>query len=169
MENEVVEAQKIMTDAEIRQQQIPLFNSEFIQANGITQKIINRFWKKIDFPENLVDSCWEWNAAKDKKGYGQFWTGSLPCGAHRFSYMIFKGEIGEGLCIRHTCNNTSCVNPHHLLIGTQQDNIDDRNSQNRQAKGEDHGRAILIETEVKEILNKLIAGVTISILADIII
>jgi len=158
-DDEVVEAQKIMTEAEIRQKQIPPFNSEFCLANGIDQNVINRFWEKIVFPENLVDLCWYWNAAKIKK-YGIFNFAGSTYRAHRFSYMMFKGAIREGLEIRHTCNNPSCVNPFHLLDGTHQDNMDDKVNQNRQAKGEDVWMAKLTELEVKEILCKLIEGVT---------
>ena len=158
MENEVVVEENILAEVveETKEQKIPELNYEFLQANGIDQNVIDRFWKKIKFPDDLVDGCWFWTAAKNKKGYGRFGFTDILYQSHRFSYMIFKGEICEGLCIRHTCNNPSCVNPHHLLDGTNQDNVDDMTEQDRQAKGEDHGMAKLTEIEVDEIFGQLL-------------
>ena len=167
-EEEVVETeetQKILTEEEIRQQHVPELNYESLQVNAIAQKDIDRFWEKIAFPNDLVNDCWEWQAAKNKKGYGQFGFAGSMCGAHRFSYMIFKGAIKEGLCIRHKHDNPSCVNPHHLLVGTRQDNSDDKIRRNRQAKGEDIWSAKLTEIEADEILIQLLQKVPVKSLA----
>jgi len=163
-EKKIVEPQQVLTEEEIRTQQTPKLNLEFCLANNINQDVINRFCEKIDFPDNLVDSCWLWNASTSH-GYGRFRFGNSTYGAHRFSHMIFKGEISEGLCIRHTCNNTSCVNPYHLIAGTQQDNMDDMIGQNRQAKGEYNGNSKLTENEVDKILKQLLQKVSVNSLA----
>jgi len=158
-ENEVDEV--VVVDEVVKEQKLPKLNYEYCRANGITKSDIKRFWEKIDFPDDLVEGCCEWNAGKDKDGYGHFKFHGSGYKAHRFSHMIFKGEIGEDLCVRHTCNNPGCVNPHHLLAGTHQDNMNDMTRQNRQSKasGENVASSKLTEIEVKEILNKLIEGV----------
>jgi hypothetical protein len=64
------------------------------------------------------------------------------------------------MVVRHTCDNRSCVNPNHLEIGTQRDNINDKVERNRQAKGQTHGRVKLTEDEVREIKVLLGFGIT---------
>jgi hypothetical protein len=83
---------------------------------------IDRFFKKV----HKTRECWIWTGTKNKGGYGVFTvsTGKTDR-AHRFSYKIHKGEIEEGLCICHTCDNPSCVNPEHLFAATQKQNIHD--------------------------------------------
>ena len=163
MENEIIvdEVQNVLTEEVfVEEQKTPKLNYEYCRANGITKSDIKRFWKKIKLPDDLIDGCWIWQAAKNKNGYGLFSFAGSTYRAHRFSHMIFKGEIGEDLCVRHTCNNPGCVNPFHLLSGTHQDNSNDMTEQNRQCNGRDHHLAKLTELEVKEILDKLILGYT---------
>ena len=69
--------------------------------------------------------CWLWTGAKDKDGYGVFSLGKKAQRAHRVAYKHWKGAIPQGHVIRHTCTNL-CVNPAHLLTGTQQQNMDDK-------------------------------------------
>lgn len=73
-----------------------------------------RFWPKVAIPANPLD-CWEWTAAKDKvSGYGRMQLGGTSGYAHRVSYELSMGQIGDGLQIDHLCRNKSCVNPLHL-------------------------------------------------------
>jgi len=77
--------------------------------------------------------CWLWLGAptKKKNGYGVVCGGTAKYGtywhvpAHRYSYMVFRGPIPEGMCVLHKCDNGLCVNPDHLWIGTQKDNMHD--------------------------------------------
>jgi len=93
---------------------------------------IDRFMAKVHKNPN---SCWEWQGQTDKDGYGRFATRVLgktkAWMAHRFSYSYYKQDPGK-LFVCHSCDNTSCVNPDHLWLGTHKDNMRDMKSKNRQ-------------------------------------
>lgn len=72
-------------------------------------------------------ACWPWTGSKAPNGYGQF----DKIIAHRFSWTLVHGDIPEGLCICHRCDNRGCVNPAHLFLDTQQNNIRDCVSKGR--------------------------------------
>jgi hypothetical protein len=78
---------------------------------------------------------------------------STPIKANRASWILHHGEIPEGMHVLHHCDNRLCVNPAHLYIGTNQDNINDRVNRNRgnHPVGEDNGKHKLKESEVIEI------------------
>jgi hypothetical protein len=99
-----------------------------------------------------ITDCWEWKGFRDNEGYGRFGVTSRKyCRAHQYQYEINNGPVPKGMVIMHTCDNPPCVNPHHLKIGTHQENMADKVSKNRQAKGHKNGAAKLDEFQVKEI------------------
>lgn len=85
-----------------------------------TEKVISNFLKKI----NKTSTCWIWKACVyGNNKYGKFWDGKNQSAAHRFSFRYFKGKIPKEKVVMHSCNNPLCVNPEHLSLGTQKENI----------------------------------------------
>lgn len=92
--------------------------------------IEERFWKYVD--KGLSPDCWIWTGAHLKGGYGRIRINEKIILAHRFSYEIHNGKIPNKMCVCHICDNPKCVNPSHLFLGTQKDNVDDMVNKNRQ-------------------------------------
>lgn len=105
-----------------------------------------------------ISGCRIWLGYKDKDGYGTIGFQGGVYRVHRLIYRFLVGEIPPGLVVRHSCDNSSCVEIDHLLLGTAQDNDADRVERNRQAKGERHGMAKLTEGQVREIKELLKTG-----------
>lgn len=120
-----------------------------------------RFRSKID----KGPGCWEWQAGRDDKDYGRFCLDGKSVLAHRLSYELDVEPIPEDLCVLHRCDNPGCVNPEHLFLGTQQDNIQDMIDKGRKVwrkppttRGEDSPVAKLVESQVHEIRSLFAEG-----------
>lgn len=121
---------------------------------------ISAFWSNVDKSPD-EDACWLWTGFRDVGGYGRVskWREANEQMAHRISYLIAHGEIPKGLHVLHQCDNPSCVNPRHLFLGTNTDNMRDRDEKGRVASGERNGRAKLSDEDVFEILRLTAEGV----------
>jgi|SRR5690348_14534116 len=83
---------------------------------------LERFQEKYVCEPNT--GCWLWVAGMDAHGYGKFrWNGDNERKAHRYSYQTFVGPIPDGLVPDHLCRVRSCVNPQHLELVTERENI----------------------------------------------
>lgn len=109
--------------------------------------------KAIAFNIN-ENGCWICISHKKRsKGYVKFFHNGKQLRMHRFVYEAAYGSIPVGKLILHSCDNPECINPGHLRLGTHVENIQDKISRNRQAKGEKSGSSKLTEEQVKEILS----------------
>jgi hypothetical protein len=80
------------------------------------------------------DGCWESNITPSVK-YAKIRHNGKNEFAHRYIWEVINGPIPNGLCIRHSCDNTRCVNPDHLLSGTHRDNMHDMSVRGRVSGG----------------------------------
>lgn len=123
-----------------------------------------RFDKFVD----KSGDCWIWTGQIGHYGYGVMglWDGKKlkQIRTHRLSYELHRGKIPDGLCVLHRCDNPACVNPDHLFLGTQTDNLKDMRQKGRQGKnvqyprGEDSYLARVTEKDVREIRRRYDGG-----------
>ena len=106
--------------------------------------------------------CWLWLGVLADNGYGRI---GVQVGgnwrvksAHRVSWIEANGDIPEGMSVLHRCDVRCCVNPDHLFLGTQLDNMRDMHAKGRYTRvpykrGEDHSTSKLTEAQALYILS----------------
>lgn len=123
----------------------------------------NRFAPLVSMEQYLEErieripfsGCWIWTKSASKRGYATVCFQGKAHLAHRISYETFRGAIPEGMLVCHKCDVTSCINPDHLFLGTDRDNLVDAHTKGRRPKnGPTRGKcknASLTPEQVKEI------------------
>lgn len=97
------------------------------------------------------NGCWIWTGKTFRNGYGQMHVNGRCKMAHRVSWEIHNNmEPPENLVVMHKCDVRNCVNPEHLSLGTQTDNMQDMIAKGRQGdiRGEKCGKSKLKEKDV---------------------
>lgn len=121
----------------------------------------NIFWDRVNKkgPLILETKCWLWTGTQSTRGYGVYKKGGKGKVhmAHRLSWEVTRGPIGDKWVL-HKCDNTTCVNPGHLFLGTHDDNVRDKVSKMRQVYGERINTAKLTEETVIEIRRRAALG-----------
>jgi hypothetical protein len=115
----------------------------------------------ITYRLKLEKPCDLWAGHIDKDGYGKRWYHGKRVQAHRVAYCEHHGltlDDIKGQIIRHKCDTPACIEPTHLLTGTNEDNVRDKMQRNRQARGQAVASAVLTIDKVRDIKSRLASG-----------
>jgi hypothetical protein len=118
--------------------------------NGLSPSFEKRFLKRV----NKTKKCWIWIGPINNKGYGRITYGGMSTTgiAHRAAWIFFNEKrVPKGLNVLHGCDNPRCVNPKHLHLGTQKQNIREMCERNRGVIGEDHPLSRLSNLDVLKV------------------
>lgn len=124
--------------------------------NNLAHAFYRHFIKRND------DECWLWFGANNGTGYGHLNVDGVDYYAHRVAWMLVHGEIPKHLFVLHRCDTPSCVNHHHLFLGTHTTNMRDMNAKKRRGirtpynqNGSNNHSAKLTESHVLDIRKRI--------------
>jgi len=122
-----------------------------IDSSTITQSEIDRFMSYVRKDE--ATGAWLWTGGISSSGYGAFWIRRKTVAAHRFAWLVFRGNIPVGQLVCHKFEDLGRhnVNPNHLFLGTQTDNMLDASAKDRTLKGARNRQSVLTGEQAVEI------------------
>ena len=124
----------------------------------LTDNQLSNFWTRVQYKGQ--NKCWIWTGGQERHGYGRFSLGKSNYWrfAHRVSWTLVYGPVPNGLCVLHHCDVPLCVNPTHLFLGTQANNIRDCMQKGRQnhIRGMANSSSKLTDAQVVEIRKRCI-------------
>jgi hypothetical protein len=116
------------------------------------------FHARVVLPADPVRECWAFRGAETGDGYPTFGAEGKHWSAHRVSYELASGPIPAGAWVLHLCHHPWCVNPRHLVLGDNDENVRHRQEAGRSLSGERNPRAKLTEAQVIELRQRYAAG-----------
>jgi hypothetical protein len=128
----------------------PRHNVDFYSSEGLT----HRFWERVNIADNTKD-CWEWTGSnrpsKGSQGPRARFMVSETKAEYAYRWLCSQSQDITNKIVMHLCDNPLCVNPEHLKVANQQENVDDMITKWRHMHGEAHTGAKLNEENVREI------------------
>ena len=120
-------------------------------AASLSESILSR----VEYDTN--GGCWLWSAGQTADGYGTVQHKKQTQLAHRVSFEVFSGTSAQGMLVCHRCDVPQCVNPDHLFLGTQADNMADMVRKGRASRlnGQRNGRAKISDDQAREVRDLL--------------
>lgn len=130
-----------------------------MNAEDIRNIDADTFWSRVDMSGG-PKSCWPWGGAKKPKGYGNVRVNKRYLSSHRVAFVLVNGQIPLGMMVCHVCDNPSCCNPRHLMLGNAKSNGADMVFKGRQkdkkyaARGERNWNSRFTAEQVRDIRRK---------------